>query len=242
MDFGLAGKRAVVTGASAGIGLAVTRTLIAEGATVTAGALATSSELTEIGRAGSVEAVEVDLTTPDGPAQLIAAAGGPVDIVVNNLGLSVPRPDGFASVTDEQWLATLTMNLLAAVRTTRAALPAMLTAGAGSIVNIASTNAWLPDAHLPDYNAAKAALWNLAKALSKEVGGQGVRVNTVAPGPTATRRWRPEQTVEVAKRMVTGRLTDPDEVAVMVAFLAGGRAGNITGATVTVDGGLTPTI
>jgi NAD(P)-dependent dehydrogenase (short-subunit alcohol dehydrogenase family) len=156
-------------------------------------------------------------------------------------------------------LATITINLLAAVRTTRAALPVMLAAGRGSIVTVASVNAFLPDPAVIDYSAAKAALANFCKSLSKEVGPQGIRVNTVSPGPVATDLWLGEGGVaatvsgatgisaeDVVNRAagdsVTGRFTRPDEVADLVALLASDRSANVTGANVTVDGGLTQTL
>src|SRR5215470_14057775 len=101
MDLGLAGRRALVTGASKGIGLAVTRALVAEGATVVAAARTTGDALRELAAGGSVEPVEVDLARPDGPAELVAAARerGPIEILVNNVGGVTPRLDGFAAVT-----------------------------------------------------------------------------------------------------------------------------------------------
>src|SRR6202035_3592318 len=147
MDLGLTGKRALVTGASKGIGLAVTRRLVDEGATVVAGSRQSSSELTALGQDGAVVHVPVDLSSDEGPAQLVAAAlgGGPIDILVNNAGAVTPRVDGFTSVTDEQWWTTLTLTFMAAVRTTRALLPHMLERGRGNVVNNASVNATLPD-------------------------------------------------------------------------------------------------
>ena len=127
----LAGRTAVVTGASKGIGLAVVNALAASGAHVVAGARRTSPELAELAKAGQVEAVEVDLASPAGPARLVAAAGERVDILVNNVGGAPARPGGFLSITDEDWLATLNLDLMAAVRATRSALPSMLAAKAG---------------------------------------------------------------------------------------------------------------
>lgn len=257
----LDGRIAVVTGASRGIGLAVTRTLGTAGAHVVAGARTASAELAELAEDGRVDFVPVDLTEPDGAERLAAAAGarGGADILVNNVGAVTPRLGGFLSVTDEMWAATLTLTLMAAVRVTRALLPAMLAAGRGSIVTVASVNAVLPDPGVIDYGAAKAALLNVSKALSKEVGGRGIRVNTVSPGPVETDLWLGAGGVaaaigaatgadpaEIAGRAaadsVTGRFTRPDEVAEVVAFLAGDRAANITGTDVTIDGGLIATL
>src|SRR5581483_5008507 len=185
MDLGLTGKRAIVTGASRGIGLAVARRLADEGVHVIAASRDTSPELKEIVGSGWAEEIEVDLSTALGPAHVVAAAleGGPVDILINNAGAVTPRVDGPGSVTDDQWWSTLTLVLMAAVRSTRAVVPHMVAAGGGAIVNTASVNAMLPDPLVVDYSAAKAALVNFSKAVSKEVGPHGIRVNTVSPGP-----------------------------------------------------------
>jgi NAD(P)-dependent dehydrogenase (short-subunit alcohol dehydrogenase family) len=106
-----------------------------------------------------------------------------------------PRLAGFLAVTDEDWMHSLALNLMAAVRTTRAALPTMLGQGKGAIVTTSSVNAFLPDPTVIDYSAAKAALSNFCKSLSKEVGPHGVRVNTVSPGPVATDLWLGDQGV-----------------------------------------------
>ncbi|GAA4191262.1 SDR family NAD(P)-dependent oxidoreductase [Microbispora amethystogenes] len=261
MDMELQGKVAVVTGAGKGIGLAVTRALVEEGAHVVAGSRRSTPELKELGGRGSVQGVEVDLATATGPADLVAAAlaHGRLDILVNNVGAVTPRLTGFLNVTDEQWLHSLTLNLMAAVRTTRAALPAMLAAGHGNIVTISSVNAFLPDPGVIDYSAAKAALTNFSKALSKEVGAHGIRVNTISPGPVTTDLWLGKEGVaatvarasgadpeavakQTAAQAETGRFTHPHEIADLVLLLSGDRAGNVTGADFVIDGGLTKTL
>ncbi|BAH54116.1 putative oxidoreductase [Rhodococcus opacus B4] len=147
MDLALSGTVAVVTGASKGIGLAITRALAAEGAFVVAGARSPGPELEELVRGGSVEAVSVDLSTPAGPAELVAAATarGSLGVVVNNVGAAHPRLTGFLDVTDADWITTMNLNLMSAVRTIRAALPPMIAAGRGSIVTTSSVNSFLPD-------------------------------------------------------------------------------------------------
>jgi NAD(P)-dependent dehydrogenase (short-subunit alcohol dehydrogenase family) len=261
MDLGLNGKRAVVTGASKGIGLAVTRSLVDEGVVVVAGSRHTTAELDELTEGRRVVAVNVDLATPGGPADLVGAALelGPLDIVVNNVGAVTIRTEGFVAVTDEQWLNSLTLTFLAAVRTTRAALPGMLAAGQGVIVTVCSVNAFLPDPAVIDYCAAKAALANFSKALSREVGPRGVRVNTVSPGPVSTDLWLGERGVAATvgsahgtgpdsvvqqqeQQAATGRFTTPQEVADLVVVLASSRAGNVTGSDFVIDGGLVTTL
>jgi NAD(P)-dependent dehydrogenase (short-subunit alcohol dehydrogenase family) len=259
MDLGLNDRVAVVTGASKGIGLAVVERLVAEGARVVVGTRESSSDLDALVDGGQVRMLTVDLADPAGPGRLIDFAGERIDILVNNVGSAPARTGGFLSVTDEQWQATFNLNLFPAVRTTRSALPVMLAAGRGSIVTICSVNAVLPDPAVIDYSAAKAALLNFCKALSKEVGAQGVRVNTVSPGPVATALWLgsggvaatvaqatgqdPQEVVDSAARQsLTGRFTQPGEVADLVALLASERSANVTGADFTIDGGLIPTL
>lgn len=262
MDLHLNGKAAVVTGAGKGIGLAITQGLANEGALVAAGARHITTELAELAADGRVHPVTVDLATPDGPAELIQAAAsalGGLDILINNVGAVRPRTGGFLSVTDDDWISALTINFLAAVRTTRAALPFLLDRGTGTIVTVASVNSWLPDPLVIDYSAAKAALLSFSKALSKEVGPHGIRVNTVSPGPVSTPLWLGDGGVaatvaratglepdEVARQAaadsVTGRFTRQDEVADLVLLLASDRAGNVTGADFIIDGGLTTSL
>jgi len=258
MDLGLTGRTAVVTGASRGIGLAITRGLSANGVHVVAGARRSSPELGQLAEEGSVRVLEVDLADPGGPGRLVALAGGGIDILVNNVGTAPARTGGFLDITDEDWLNTITLDLMAAVRATRSALPAMLAAGKGSIVTICSVNASLPDPAVLDYSAAKAALAGFCKALSKEVGPRGIRVNTVSPGPVATDLWlgdegvaqsvsratgaRPEDVAsQAAHQSATGRFSRPDEVADLVLLLASDRTANVTGADFRIDGGLVPT-
>jgi len=205
-----------------------------------------------------VRVLEADLAEPGGPARLVTMAGDRIDILVNNVGGASARIGGFLSITDEEWQTTLNLNLMATVRATRSALPVMLAAGRGAIVNICSVNSVLSDPAVMDYSAAKAALASFSKALSKEVGPKGIRVNTVSPGPVATDLWlgdhgvaatvsratgtRPEDVAsDAAREMVTGRFSRPDEVADLVLVLASDVTANVTGADFRIDGGLVPT-
>jgi NAD(P)-dependent dehydrogenase (short-subunit alcohol dehydrogenase family) len=260
VDLGLTGKRAIVTGASKGIGLAITRSLVREGAQVVAGARRSTPELDELVAGGAVEFVPVDLSTAEGPGAFVTAAlaGGRIDILVNNVGSVTPRLGGFLEVTDEQWIASLNLSFLAAVRMTRAVLPGMLDAGQGAIVTTGSVNARLPDPLVIDYSAAKSALASFCKSLSKEVGPRGIRVNTVSPGPVATELWLGDHGVAAtvagargdpgavqqaaAGDSASGRFTQPEEVADLVVLLASERAGNVIGADLVIDGGLIKTL
>ncbi len=262
MDLQLTDKVAVVTGASKGIGLAITRSLAAEGAYVVAGSLHGSAELDVLADQGRVRGVQVDLSTPAGPGALIEAAVeafAGIDVLVNNVGGVRPRLEGFLALTDEDWLWGLNLNFLAAVRTTRAALPHLLAHPASTIVTISSVNAFLPDPGVIDYSAAKGALTNFCKSLSKEFGPRGVRVNTISPGPVQTDLWLgadgvaatvgraagidPEDVVaRQAADTSTGRFTYPQEIADLVLLLASPRAGNVTGTDILIDGGLIKTL
>jgi NAD(P)-dependent dehydrogenase (short-subunit alcohol dehydrogenase family) len=261
MDLGLAGKVAVVTGAGKGIGMAVTKELAAEGASVVAG----SRTIESLEGLDGVTPVAVDLSSAEGPATLVGRAieeFGRVDVLVNNVGAVRMRLEGFFGTSDEEFEWAMQMNFFIALRTTRAALKAMVEAGSGAIVNIASVNAFFqPDAGTIDYGAAKAALVNLAKTLSQEFGPKGIRVNSVSPGPVETDLWLGEHGVAetVAKAngtdaatareqvvagiggFATGNFTKPEEVANIVAFLASERSANVTGANYLIDGGLIKT-
>ncbi|MFJ9611550.1 oxidoreductase [Kitasatospora sp. NPDC101176] len=260
MDLHLSGKVAVVTGASKGIGLAVTQALAAEGVNVVAAARGITGPLTDL--APRVHPVSVDLTTADGPASAVEEAVsrfGGLDLLVNNVGAVHPRLGGLRSVTDDDWIRGLTINFLAAVRTTRAALPHLVERGNASIVAVSSVNAFLPDPTIIDYCAAKAALTNFCKSLSKEVGPRGVRVNTVSPGPVSTPLWlgddgvastlaeatggEPEDIARIAAaQSATGRFSLPQEVADLVLLLASDRTANVTGSDFVIDGGLVQTL
>jgi NAD(P)-dependent dehydrogenase (short-subunit alcohol dehydrogenase family) len=261
MHINLTDKTAIVTGASRGIGLATSQALAAAGAHVIAGARHNSPALQALEAAGSATFITADLSTPQGPRSLVAAAAerGGVDILVNNAGSVTPRFGGLLSVTDEDWADALSLNFLSAVRVTREAIPHMLPRGGGAIVMIGSVNATLPEWNIVDYSATKAALANLAKSVSKEFGPQGIRVNTISPGPVATDLWlsdhgiaaqfaaasgaTPDEVVgSVVSGSATGRFTTPQEVADLAVFLASDRSTNITGSDIRIDGGYVTTL
>jgi NAD(P)-dependent dehydrogenase (short-subunit alcohol dehydrogenase family) len=261
MDLELTDKVAVVTGASKGIGLAITRALADEGARVVAGAR-TVDTLRGIDR---VTPVALDLVAADGPAQLIQDAieeHGRVDVLVNNVGAVRLRMEGFLGTSDDEFAWAMQMNFFAALRATRAAITHMLEQDGGAIVNVASVNSFFqPDAGTIDYGAAKAALVNLSKSLAQEFGPRGVRVNCVSPGPVSTELWLGDHGVaatvaqatgvdaDTARAAVvasiggfaTGRFTTPEEVATLVTLLASERLGNVTGVNYVIDGGLIKT-
>jgi NAD(P)-dependent dehydrogenase (short-subunit alcohol dehydrogenase family) len=261
MNLELAGKVAVVTGASKGIGLAVTRALVDEGAYVVAGARTTDS-LDNIDR---VTGVPVDLASSDGPGLLVQRAlddHGRIDVLVNNVGAVRLRLEGFLGTSDDEFEWAMQMNFFTALRTIRAALGPMLEGDSGAIVNVASVNSFFqPDAGTIDYGAAKAALVNLSKSLAQEFGPRGIRVNCVSPGPVSTDLWLGEHGVAetVAKAtgvdaatareavvasiggFATGRFTTPEEVASLITMLASERLGNVTGVNYVIDGGLIKT-
>jgi NAD(P)-dependent dehydrogenase (short-subunit alcohol dehydrogenase family) len=261
MDLELADK-VVVTGASKGIGLAVVKAFVSEGARVVAGARTTDT-LAGIER---VTPVAVDLASKDGPARLVQRAVDEhkrVDVLVNNVGGVRLRMTGFLATSDDEFEWAMQMNFFAALRATRAAVTKMVDQNGGAIVNVASVNAFFqPDGGTIDYGAAKAALVNVSKALSQELGPRGIRVNCVSPGPVSTDLWLGKNGVAetVAKAMgvdaetarknvvasiggfATGRFTTPEEVASLAVFLASARAGNVTGANYVIDGGLIKTL
>jgi len=258
MDLQLTDKVAVVTGANKGIGLSITKTLIAEGARVIAGSLSTEN-LDGLER---VTPVAVDLLAEDGPALLVRTAideHGRLDVLVNNVGAVKIRLDGFLATSDEEFEWALRMNFFTGLRATRAALGPMLEQGSGSIVNIASVNSFFqPDAATIDYGVAKAAVVNLSKSLSQEFGPKGIRVNCVSPGQVSTDLWLGEHGVAAtiadatgvdaetirttaAAAIPTGRFTTPQEVATLVTMLASDRTANVTGANYVIDGGLIKT-
>jgi 3-oxoacyl-[acyl-carrier protein] reductase len=240
---------AVVTGSSRGIGRAIAIGLAAEGAKVTIcarGREALDDAAAAIRAAGgSVVAVEADVTSAEGVASVLdetRRAHGPVDILVNNVGGS--RGNATWQASDEEWSTVLDLNLLPAVRASRAVIPEMVERRRGSIVFISSIYGRESGGPVT-YNAAKAAELATSKQLAKQLAPHGVRVNSVAPGsilfPGGSWQRRIDADPEALRRFVEaemplGRFGTPEEVANVVVFLASDRASLVTGTCVNVDG------
>lgn len=261
MDLHLSGKTAVVTGTSKGIGFAITKALVDAGVHVVAASRTPGNGLPPLQESGQVSFVPVDLSQPGAAEELVAVAAerGGIDILVNNVGGSKLRAGGLASITDEEWQASWDLNVMAAVRSIRAALPEIERRGGGSIVIIGSINAYLANPESYDYCAAKAALASFSKALSIELAPKNIRVNLVSPGAVLTEIWTEagrlaaqyaaadgrtaeEVRATIIEKTPTGRFTTPEQVADLVLFLVSDRAGNITGSDYRIDGGFVTTL
>lgn len=254
----LAGKRALITGGTQGVGEAIVRRLAAAGAQV---ATTARSDLPQ-GQTPDLF-VRADVSAVDGIGTVVHAVlerFGGLDILVHNVGGSSAPAGGFAVLTDQEWQRELDLNLLAAVRLDRALLPTMLKQRSGVIIHVTSIQRVLPlyDATL-GYAAAKAALATYSKGLANEVGPKGVRVSAVAPGFTETTaahrlilRLAEERGVDenTARQglmdslggIPIGRPNRPEEVAELIAFLVSDRAASIHGTEYVIDGGTVPTV
>ena len=248
VDLGLGGKRCLVTGSTAGIGLETARILAQEGARVV-----TCGRREDPG-IGAEAHVVVDLATAGEPERVVDAAGaalGGLDVLVNNVG--VARQARFEDVSDEEWDAYWQLNVMSYVRAIRAALP-YLRSGGGAIVNVSSTAGKRPSTGMPHYSVTKAAILSLSRLVADLYARDGIRCNAVTPGPTATDAWlgegglaeqqgdRDEVLAKVGAGRPLGRLARPEEMGAVIVFLCSERASYVTGAAWSADGGTVPII
>jgi NAD(P)-dependent dehydrogenase (short-subunit alcohol dehydrogenase family) len=255
VDLGLGGRRALVTGGSAGIGLEIARQLTDAGARV---AIASRHP----GASGLAVALTVtaDLARPGEPERAVAEtvdAFGGLDILVNNVGTA--RQTSFGEVTDADWMASFEINLMSHVRATRAALEYLRRSDQARIVNVASTAGKRPSGGMPDYSVMKAAMLSFSRLVADQEAVNGVLVNAVCPGPTRTPAWLGEGGLadQAAARSGTdrdatlartaagrplGRMADATEIAAVCVFLCSARASYVTGAAWSADGGTVPII
>lgn len=247
MDLGIRGKVALVTGASKGIGRAVAAGLAAEGARVVLSArseqnLAVAVEAIRL-RGGEAFAVAADVGDPrqiDDLFERVDHFGGPAEIVVVNAG---GPPSGTPGELDEAaWARGYQLTLMSAVRLARGSVPAMRRNGWGRIINITSLTVREPLLQLTLSNAFRSAVTGFAKTLALEVAADGITVNNVAPGYTATERLEQlfadaSAREQLLERIPMRRFGSPEEVAAVAVFLASQQAGYLTGQTITPEGG-----
>jgi acetoacetyl-CoA reductase len=238
---------AFVSGGMGGIGTAICRRLGAAGHTVVAGCLPDYDRKTEWlaamrGEGFRVHAAEGDVAEFESCAQMfyhVRSVVGPVEILVNNAGIT--RDSIFKRMTEQDWMAVINTNLNSVFNVTRQVIDGMSERGWGRIVNISSVNAIKGQFGQTNYSAAKAGMAGFSKALAQEVVRKGVTVNTVSPGYVETdlvRAIRPEIREQIVASIPMGRLAQPAEVAAVVAFLVSEDAGYITGANISVNGGM----
>jgi 3-oxoacyl-[acyl-carrier protein] reductase len=263
VDLGLGERACAVTGASRGIGRETARMLCAEGADV----LLVARGANDLGDAvdecrgiatssgGHAEGLALDITDANAGERIVAAAAerfGKLDVLVNNAGTATRRSLDDAS--DEDFYAAWELNVMAPLRTMRAAIPAMRERGWGRVVNVASSSGKRPSASMPDYSVAKAAELSLSRLFADEHAAQGVLVNAICPGPTKSDLWMQEggladQQAQLSGRSredvldaaaagrPIGRMAEVSEIAAAIVFLCSARASYVSGAAWSVDGG-----
>jgi NAD(P)-dependent dehydrogenase (short-subunit alcohol dehydrogenase family) len=239
-----AAKTAIVTGAGSGIGRATALRLAREGGTVVAADISGDrlAELTATNPGLALTPVTADIATSEGVAAVVAAAGGPVDGLANVAGIM----DGFlppAEVDDQTWERVFAINVTSMMRLTRAVLPVMLAAGAGSIVNVSSEASLRGSAAGVAYTASKHAVNGLTKSTAFFYQGQGIRANAVVPGGVLTNiegAFRSEHAAALVGPVLQATLPSvaaPEQVAAVITFLLSADAANINGAILPCDGG-----
>jgi 3-oxoacyl-[acyl-carrier protein] reductase len=260
VDLGLRERVCIVTGSTAGIGRETARLLAEEGAHVVVSGRDQARVDDATKASGAALGVAVDLATPDGPRTLVERATtevGPVDCLVNNVGIAYQR--SFDELADEDWQAMWNLNVMSYVRAINAVLPGMRERGAGRIVNVSSTAGKRPSTGMPDYSVTKAAVLSLSRLVADVYAGDGILCNAVTPGPTASPAWladggladqaaarsgktREEVLAGVGKGRPLGRLAEPEEIASVIVFLCSDRASYVTGSAWSADGGTVPII
>jgi NAD(P)-dependent dehydrogenase (short-subunit alcohol dehydrogenase family) len=264
MDLQLAGRVALVTGASRGIGRAIAQALAREGAAVMLCARNRDDledAVTQTASVGAADGFSADVSVPgqaEAAVERTVQRFGTIGVLVNNAGGGTGTQGDFDALDDGDWLAAYQLNVMSAVRACRAALPHMRAGRWGRIINISSENAAHPGSLVPHYGAAKAALTNFTKSLSETLAGSGVLVNVVSPAFIMTPglgrllaevAGRELSAVEAEELLHTlrphntvGRIGRPEDIAAAVAFLASDAASFITGTNLRVDAGSVATI
>ena len=263
MDFGLKGKKAVVSGSTAGIGLAIATALAAEGAKVVvngrteARVNAALEKLRQRHKTADLEGVAADLGTASGVDSLVKQIPR-ADILINNLGIFEPKP--FAEIPDADWLRFFEVNVLSGVRLSRHYLPGMLKNNWGRIIFISSESGFQIPAEMVHYGMTKTAQIAVARGVAESVAGTGITVNSILVGPTASegvgdfvqsmamQQGISKEQVEkeffekIRPSSLLKRFETTEEVAAVVAFVASTQAASINGAAVRAEGGVVRSI
>jgi NAD(P)-dependent dehydrogenase (short-subunit alcohol dehydrogenase family) len=260
VDFQLQGKRALVSGSTAGIGFAIARALAAEGASVIVNGRTearTAAAVSAIRDSGlpdaDLQGIAADLGTAEGCAKMVHAAPE-IDVLVNNVGIFEAKP--FAEITDAEWLHFFEVNVLSGVRLSRAYMPGMLSRNWGRILFISSESALQIPVEMIQYGTTKTAQLAVARGLAEMTSGTAVTVNSILPGPTksegvgdfvaglAAQQGKSAADVErdffahARPTSLLQRFETPDEVAALTAFIASPRSSGVNGAALRVDGGV----
>jgi len=234
----LEGKRALVTGASKGIGRAIAQELASAGATVVVGYRSGQDEAEQLAAEIGGEAVQADVSSAEDAKRLVNEAGD-IDVLVNNAGLT--RDGLLARMSDDDWRTVIDTNLSSVFYTCRAVTRPMMKKRGGSIVNISSVVGVHGNWGQTNYAASKAGIIGFTKSLARELGSRNIRANVVAPGYVKTQLTDvlPEEaTAAMIQNTPLGRVAEPEEIAGAVRFLASDDASFITGEVLLVDGGL----